>query len=80
MIEATVRLGCCVQRSAELDDLDEVVEVSRLEACVLAVVDEGQELASIVVEILDLAQRSDDALTDDADGRSAAFAVERRLP
>ena len=46
-----VRLNGCEQRAAQQQDLNEVVEVSCLKACVLAVVGKGEELLGPFIEI-----------------------------
>ena len=67
-----------VQRAAQLGHLDEVVEVPRLQAGVLPVVDEGQQLAGLRIQLarVDAAQAAHDRRGQQADRAGAALGVE----
>src|SRR5690606_15298592 len=74
------RLRRTVKGGPHLGHLDEVVQVTGLEAGVLPVVDEGEQLAGLFAEptvIPLLPQASQDAGADDRHGRAAALAGER---
>ena len=68
------------ERASQLRHLDEVVEVTSLQRGVLAVVDEGEQLAGLRVELggVEAPQRPHDARGEDRDRRRAAFLVEGR--
>lgn len=68
-----------VQRPAQLGDLHEVVEVARLEGGVLPVVDEGEELARLLVQSLlrHRLQRPHDGRRDERGRRRTALLVQR---
>ena len=72
------RLHGGVQGAAELGDLDEVVEVAGLQAGVLPVVDEGQQLAGLGGQLGrgDLAQGAHQARRQHRDRRTAALGVQ----
>ena len=67
-----------VQGAAELGDLDEVVEVTGLQAGVLPIVDKGQQLTGIGGELgwRDLAQGADQARRQHRHRRAAALGVQ----
>jgi hypothetical protein len=67
-----------VQGGTKLRDLDEVVEVSRLQAGVLPVVHEGQQLLRSVGQFGLLAQASNDADADQRDSGAATLGGEGR--
>ena len=66
-----------VQRRAQQADLDEVVEVARLEGRVLAVVGEREELARLRVERRVGAQRAHRGKPEDRGRRAASAGAER---